>query len=130
MVDTLGQPYDYDSVMHYSAVAFSKDGSYTIIPYFADVKRLGQRRKFSRKDIKKVNKAYDCQQRDTDNDLEEERDEDSTYSTTTPASNLTSPVKVVQIFPGASGLCNVPGIIDAAIFNDGKLFVFKSMQIT
>lgn len=31
-VDTMGAPYDYGSVLHYSAVGFSIDGSPTIVP--------------------------------------------------------------------------------------------------
>ncbi|KAK6106383.1 Astacin (Peptidase M12A) family protein [Brugia pahangi] len=49
IIDDLGSPYDYDSVTHYSANAFSKN-----------VSRIGQRRGLSFLDIWKINKLYDC----------------------------------------------------------------------
>ncbi|XP_069698233.1 astacin-like metalloprotease toxin 2 [Periplaneta americana] len=55
-------PYDYNSVMHYRAVAFSKDRlSATIVPknhkaFFV----IGQRVKFSPMDLAKLNVLYNC----------------------------------------------------------------------
>lgn len=55
-------PYDYGSVMHYRTIAFSKDGqSPTIIPRNqAALGRMGQRIRFSRVDIAKLNRLYNC----------------------------------------------------------------------
>jgi hypothetical protein len=55
-------PYDYNSVMHYRAIAFSKDRlSATIVPkdnnaFFA----IGQRVRFSPMDVAKLNELYNC----------------------------------------------------------------------
>ena len=49
--------YDYQSIMHYSAVAFSKNGLKTIIPLVAGVE-IGQRIKLSKKDIAAINSMY------------------------------------------------------------------------
>lgn len=54
-----GQPYDYDSVMHYSSKAFSKNGQLTIVPKKKDAK-IGQRKGFSVADIAKINAMYNC----------------------------------------------------------------------
>ncbi|XP_045760987.1 zinc metalloproteinase nas-4-like isoform X2 [Maniola jurtina] len=59
-VDTVtdfGIPYDYGSVMHYSSVAFTKNGNKTIIPLQENVE-VGQRKGLSEKDILKLNKMY------------------------------------------------------------------------
>ena len=55
-------PYDYGSVMHYRTIAFSKNGrSMTIIPRdLAALGRMGQRIRFSRVDIAKLNRLYNC----------------------------------------------------------------------
>jgi hypothetical protein len=55
-------PYDYNSVMHYRAIAFSKDSlTATIVPkdnkaFFA----IGQRVRFSPMDLAKLNALYNC----------------------------------------------------------------------
>jgi hypothetical protein len=58
-VDYLGLPYDYDSVLHYSEKAFSKNGEQTIKPKKAGV-RIGQRKTMSPNDIEEVRRFYDC----------------------------------------------------------------------
>lgn len=60
-VDDFDQEYDYGSVLHYSAYAFSKDGEITIFPLreeAADI--MGQRLGMSQKDINKLNIMYKC----------------------------------------------------------------------
>ncbi|MDF1757386.1 MAG: M12 family metallopeptidase [Legionellaceae bacterium] len=49
--------YDYQSIMHYSSHAFSKNGLQTIVPLFDDVE-IGQRKELSKKDIVAVNSIY------------------------------------------------------------------------
>ncbi|CAH1789764.1 unnamed protein product [Owenia fusiformis] len=51
--------YDYGSVMHYQATAFSKNGEHTIVPKTSGA-RIGQRVGFSQLDIQKVNMLYKC----------------------------------------------------------------------
>ncbi len=50
-------PYDYDSIMHYSATAFSKNGKPTIVPRMPGV-QIGQRTHLSAGDIASVNALY------------------------------------------------------------------------
>ncbi|XP_020483862.2 high choriolytic enzyme 2-like isoform X1 [Labrus bergylta] len=58
--NNLETPYDFDSVMHYSNYAFSRNGQPTIIAK-DDPKRLfGQATKMSQNDIDRVNKLYNC----------------------------------------------------------------------
>lgn len=52
-------PYDYGSVMHYGATAFSKNRQDTIVPKKSGV-TIGQRSGFSDLDIKKLNRMYSC----------------------------------------------------------------------
>lgn len=63
-VNSLGLPYDYDSIMHYARNTFSK-GTYldTILP--TEVKgrkrpEIGQRLKLSEGDIAQANLLYKC----------------------------------------------------------------------
>lgn len=49
--------YDYQSIMHYSAYSFSKNGLKTIIPVVEGVE-IGQRAKLSDKDIAAINAMY------------------------------------------------------------------------
>lgn len=51
--------YDYASILHYSAKAFSKNGEPTIVPLQNITVVLGQRKGFSVIDIHKVNQMYE-----------------------------------------------------------------------
>ncbi|KAH3871454.1 meprin A subunit alpha-like [Dreissena polymorpha] len=59
-IDLLGQPYDYGSIMHYSAYAFAIDPhKMTIEPKRPGV-TIGQREALSATDIKEIQLLYDC----------------------------------------------------------------------
>ncbi|KAF7287628.1 hypothetical protein GWI33_005980 [Rhynchophorus ferrugineus] len=61
-----GVPYDFRSVMHYSGTAFSVNGKPTIIPKDSTkTEKMGQREGFSRGDITKLNKMYNCPEKTT-----------------------------------------------------------------
>ncbi|XP_076000875.1 meprin A subunit beta-like [Genypterus blacodes] len=58
---SLGVPYDYGSMMHYSKTAFKNGSEPTIvtkIPAFSDV--IGQRMEFSDSDLLKLHRLYNC----------------------------------------------------------------------
>ena len=57
----LGLPYDYDSVMHYSRRAFSKDRRSldTIVPKDPNA-RIGQRDGLSKVDVQQLKSLYEC----------------------------------------------------------------------
>lgn len=57
-VTSFGQDYDYKSIMHYGAYAFTKNGLKTIETKNSEV--IGQRTALSALDVKKVNVMYDC----------------------------------------------------------------------
>ena len=59
-VDSLGIPYDYISVMHYSSTAFGINGSTTIIAKDTSVIQLGQRIGLSPKDVTQADLLYRC----------------------------------------------------------------------
>ncbi|KAH8398434.1 hypothetical protein KR215_002045 [Drosophila sulfurigaster] len=60
-VDNFGEDYDYSSVMHYTAYAFSKNGEMTIVPLQEGAEELmGQRLQMSDADINKLNTMYRC----------------------------------------------------------------------
>lgn len=59
-VDSLGIPYDYLSVMHYSETAFGINGSTTIIAKNPSVIQMGQRIGLSPKDITQADLLYRC----------------------------------------------------------------------
>ncbi|XP_069966846.1 zinc metalloproteinase nas-13 isoform X3 [Bactrocera oleae] len=60
-ITNFGVEYDYQSVMHYSSKAFTKNGKPTIEP-LDPYASLGQRKGLSKKDISKLNEMYqeDC----------------------------------------------------------------------
>lgn len=51
-------PYDFDSVLHYSANAFSTNGQPTIVSKRGVQPNMGQRRGFSKGDLLKLNRMY------------------------------------------------------------------------
>lgn len=57
-----GEPYDYNSVMHYSSYAFSKNFKHTIQPFEKDAE-IGQRDGASKIDLNKVRKMYGCKKK-------------------------------------------------------------------
>ncbi|XP_031571902.1 zinc metalloproteinase nas-4-like [Actinia tenebrosa] len=65
-VDTLDTPYDYNSLMHYDNLAFSKNRQNTIEALDDSSKQLGQLDSFSATDIKQLLKIYKCRSIDKD----------------------------------------------------------------
>lgn len=59
-VTNFGIGYDYGSVLHYSAFAFSKNGEKTILAKFPTQDIMGQRIGLSSKDILKLRMMYKC----------------------------------------------------------------------
>jgi len=60
-INSLGTPYDFSSMMHYGAYAFSKNRQKTITTNDpANQRLIGQRRGFSSTDIKQINLLYKC----------------------------------------------------------------------
>lgn len=57
-----GEPYDYDSIMHYSAFAFSKNKGVdkTIEPKNVNFTQIGRKANLSETDITKIKKLYKC----------------------------------------------------------------------
>uniref|UniRef100_A0A1I8AF85 Metalloendopeptidase n=1 Tax=Steinernema glaseri TaxID=37863 RepID=A0A1I8AF85_9BILA len=62
VIQDLGEPYDYSSIMHYGPYAFSDNGKRTIVALKAGADRMGQRVAFSDLDLRKINKLYECPQ--------------------------------------------------------------------
>ncbi|XP_013114101.1 seminal metalloprotease 1 [Stomoxys calcitrans] len=62
VVDDFDEEYDYGSVLHYSAYAFSANGEMTIVPLKEEEASgiMGQRRGMSKSDINKLNLMYKC----------------------------------------------------------------------
>ncbi|XP_069691835.1 zinc metalloproteinase nas-13-like [Periplaneta americana] len=58
-ITSFGVEYDYGSIMHYSAYAFSKNGEPTIVPLDENA-QIGQIDGFSARDLEKLAKMYDC----------------------------------------------------------------------
>jgi len=60
LIDSLGEPYDYRSIMHYGKNAFggSKITIETIDPDYQNI--IGSRAGFSRSDVTQLNKLYKC----------------------------------------------------------------------
>lgn len=62
LIDSRNVPYDYDSIMHYSTLAFSSNGQKTILPKDPTKEFvLGQRDHLSFYDLKLVHLMYQCE---------------------------------------------------------------------
>ena len=59
LVDSLGVGYDYNSIMHYDANLYSRDGSPTIIALDPDIP-IGKARGLSDLDVEQTNRLYNC----------------------------------------------------------------------
>lgn len=63
-VNTLGVPYDYDSIMHYAPNTFAKPYLDTIFPVrqpnISETPKIGQRIRLSSGDIRRANLMYQC----------------------------------------------------------------------
>ena len=62
-IDSLGIPYDYLSVMHYSSNAYGFNGLTTIIAKYPSVEQLGQRIGHSPLDVRQADSPHDCKGR-------------------------------------------------------------------
>lgn len=62
-VDSLGEPYDFESIMHYSSYGFSRGFRPTIsikLLRNGRIPQIGQRIRLSASDIRQTNKLYNC----------------------------------------------------------------------
>ena len=71
---TQGINYDYESIMHYSSTAFSRNGRPTILPLTTSVspRQLGNRNGFTSRDLQHVNTLYRCHGRGEGGHIEQE----------------------------------------------------------
>lgn len=102
MVKNLGIGYDYTSLMHYSANAFALDLSKPTIQLKDPNAKIGQRKGFSEKDIKKVNLLYEC------NGVEK------------PVHVVTSPVTTTTSLLNLKGVCKDDNIYCGLLVNTYK----------
>ena len=59
-IDTLDEPYDFHSIMHYDNKAFSKNGGDTLRSIINPKMKLGQLKRLSRTDVAQIIKLYKC----------------------------------------------------------------------
>uniref|UniRef100_A0A0N4ZBE6 Metalloendopeptidase n=1 Tax=Parastrongyloides trichosuri TaxID=131310 RepID=A0A0N4ZBE6_PARTI len=81
--DTQGEPYDYNSIMHYDSTAFSKNGKNTIettLDGFTDI--IGNSVMFSKLDIIKINKLYKCNKEESSEKIPEPKINNSNFKKT------------------------------------------------
>lgn len=61
IISHFGIKYDIDSIMHYGSNFFSKNGEHTIETLDPSKQaHIGQRKRLSPGDIKRINKMYNC----------------------------------------------------------------------
>ena len=59
--DTLGLPYDYSSVMHYTKTSSSKNGMPTMLAIGRKDIQLGNSNTLTSTDILQINRLYECE---------------------------------------------------------------------
>ena len=59
-INSHGEAYDYESIMHYGPNTFSKSSQLQTIRPFKKNIRIGQRERLSAGDIRQTNKMYQC----------------------------------------------------------------------
>ena len=59
-IDSLGEPYDIESVMHYGESAFSKNGQKTIEKLPGTQGTIRRREDLSPIDVRQLRKLYNC----------------------------------------------------------------------
>jgi len=60
-IDSLGEPYDYESIMHYKGDTFAKHNTLAITTLDPSKQKLiGQRNLLSQSDLKQIRKLYKC----------------------------------------------------------------------
>ncbi|XP_033625537.1 zinc metalloproteinase nas-4-like [Asterias rubens] len=61
LVDLLNTTYDYSSIMHYGAYAFSEDKARKTIATKVEFPELGRHNKLSDKDVLRLRRYYNCE---------------------------------------------------------------------
>merc|ERR1719431_1209585 len=90
-ITALGEPYDYQSVMHYGAYDFSKNGQKTIVRLDGSEADLGNEVGFSQVDVNKLNKMYQCDTTATTTTVATTTAATTAPATTAPATTTNGP---------------------------------------
>lgn len=59
-INTLDEPYDFHSIMHYDNKAFTKNGKDTLQSLTNPKMKLGQTKRLTKTDVNQINKLYRC----------------------------------------------------------------------
>ena len=59
-INSHGETYDFDRIMHYGPTAFSKSPQFKTIQPHKQTVKFGQRERLSTGDIRQTNKKYRC----------------------------------------------------------------------
>ena len=59
-INTLDEPYDFLSIMHYDNKAFTKNGKDTLQSLTNPKMKLGQTKRLTKTDVNQINKLYRC----------------------------------------------------------------------
>lgn len=124
--DTLGENYDYRSIMHYDSTAFSKNGQNTIetmVDGFTGI--IGSATDLSDMDVVKISKLYKCNRRESatttpkprkTTTIAREQEESEETEEITKRTKATTPKPKPEIIPFPKS---------TEITKSGKFFVFN-----